>query len=162
MLPEFNVANPVRKCNLASQPAPRPAREILHCFSEGCYTVFDIEAVLILLGVVPRVLLRVDPHRVRRKHRLAAVARGRWRSLRGRLGAPHDRGAGLGARQSRPPRRRRRLPSQERLAPLAIPWRARDGWVRLAFSATEGARVRREAVVASYGSMLPDHEERVG
>jgi len=30
-------------------------------FAEGYYAIFDIEEVLILLGVVPKVLFRVDP-----------------------------------------------------------------------------------------------------
>jgi hypothetical protein len=43
-------------------------------FAGEYYAIFDIEEVFILLGVVPGILLRADPHKVRRKYRLALAA----------------------------------------------------------------------------------------
>lgn len=43
-------------------------------FTDDCYGVFDIEEVLILLGVVPQTCLRADPAQVRRRYGLGAIA----------------------------------------------------------------------------------------
>jgi hypothetical protein len=39
-------------------------------FAAGCYAIFDIEEVLLLLGIVPATCLRIDPATVRRKYGL--------------------------------------------------------------------------------------------
>jgi hypothetical protein len=43
-------------------------------FAGDYYAIFHIEEVFILLGVVPEVLLRADPHQVRRKYHLHLAA----------------------------------------------------------------------------------------
>ena len=43
-------------------------------FAGEYYAIFHIEEVFILLGVVPDILLRADPHKVRRKYRLSLAA----------------------------------------------------------------------------------------
>jgi hypothetical protein len=43
-------------------------------FAGDHYGIFDIEEVLILLGVVPQQCLRTDPARLRRRYGLPAVA----------------------------------------------------------------------------------------
>jgi len=42
-------------------------------FAGGCYAIFDIEEVFILLGVIPATCLRTNPATVRRKYRISGA-----------------------------------------------------------------------------------------
>lgn len=50
------------------------ASDQIGIIADECYGFFDIEEVLILLGVVPQVCLHADPAQVRRRYGLPAVA----------------------------------------------------------------------------------------
>jgi len=77
----FTLANAFRtqsgqelaQCGVRRQRAEETSNKVV-IFAGDCYGIFDIEEVLILLGVTPEFCLRIDPAQVRRRYGPPMVA----------------------------------------------------------------------------------------